>query len=200
MYDILFDRDLTYSSTCGTQVRTWAVFGGTRTCTWIFVVLVLEFQILFEYFGKMICPVDVRDANKSLEFLYFLKTYIYLNLKFNQLKYTSTFSPMLPYSSFQHVISVQLIWSLADFHSTENKVENLRSWSVENPAAPSDQVLFRSSWRKEGKLKNIYKSLEKNGNSVLFCMLSNNTAEAIGVLKTPDHVPDVMYISTAPAY
>ena len=23
--------------------------------------------------------------------------------------------------------------------------------------------------------------------------------EAIGVLKTPDHVPDVMYISTAPA-
>ena len=99
-------RDLTYSSTCGTRVRTWAVFGGTRTCTWIFVVLVLEFQILFEYFGKMICPVDVRDANKSLDFLYFLKTYIYLNLKFHQfqLKYTSTFSPMLPYSSFQHAI------------------------------------------------------------------------------------------------
>ena len=100
-------RDLTYSSTCGTRVRTWAVFGGTRTCTWIFVVLVLEFQILFEYFGKMICPVDVRDANKSLEFLYFLKTYIYLNLKFHQLKYTSTFCPTLPYSSLQHGICVQ---------------------------------------------------------------------------------------------
>jgi len=45
-------RDLTYSSTYGTRVRTWAVFGGTRTRTWIFVVLVLEFQVLFEYFWK----------------------------------------------------------------------------------------------------------------------------------------------------
>ena len=124
------------------------------------MVLVLEFQKLFEYFGKVdLSSRCERREQKSGILILFENLYLFKSKNLKTKVYFHFFFslPFLPCN--------YAIWSLEDFHSMENTVENL--WSRSNEMIWS--MMFSIQLKKRSNNKK-YKSLKKKLKTQFLCV------------------------------